>query len=504
MYDEKVKGIESTGFKVKDWLVSDLEVFVYNLKRFVDTYSDVGNVSQQTLHFIRIKGWKITSTVKFLIRLHNVSTLKKFYTYTFQIISCFGKIRDMDTMIGLLNSEKSPRSLVKDFSNKRHKYMKEAYKKVSKVLDKYVEVSNQFLEEIENEKYILRFKDLYKVYKMITNEYYFSKLSFLLEPSYELFNNVRVKLKNVKYLFWLLTSFFDVSGLGDESLLNYLKDTFIAINDFQRSLSHFRDIITLVGILSKISLRVSRKKDFVDSFLNSRKNVWQDAVSSFRERQIRIDYRLNNVLRMFNKMYNQSSDPDRYLRIQSYIEEFALKNGSNLTNSKVMYELAVRIYREFDKLNFLVYDSFEEFVIKGACIIHDVGMSFSEESYHKLSMEKFVEADIREIKTKEKLFIALVARYHTRSIPKYSHKWYTNLKDHDKMIINRLSAFVRFSFSVCKMLDFNVSLSSIENTRDSIVINLKSPNKEKFNLDEADKLLLERMIGIPINISISE
>ncbi|MGB9620937.1 MAG: hypothetical protein ACPL4C_00680, partial [Brevinematia bacterium] len=201
MYDEKVKGIESTGFKVKDWLVSDLEVFVYNLKRFVDTYSDVGNVSQQTLHFIRIKGWKITSTVKFLIRLHNVSTLKKFYTYTFQIISCFGKIRDMDTMIGLLNSEKSPRSLVKDFSNKRHKYMKEAYKKVSKVLDKYVEVSNQFLEEIENEKYILRFKDLYKVYKMITNEYYFSKLSFLLEPSYELFNNVRVKLKNVKYLF---------------------------------------------------------------------------------------------------------------------------------------------------------------------------------------------------------------------------------------------------------------------------------------------------------------
>lgn len=500
---EKSKEIESLGFSLRDWIVKDLEVFIYNLKRFVDTYSDIGNVSQQTLHTMRIKGWKIMSVTKFIIKLHNVEILKKFYTYTFQIINRFGKIRDMDTMIGLLNNEKAPRSLVKDFSNRRHKYMKDSYKKISKVLDKYIEITNQFLEEISNEKYILKFKDMYKIYKIIINEYYFAKLSFLLEPSFELSNNTRVKLKNVKYLFWFLNDFFKYSKLGDKKLLAYIKDTFIAINDFQRSLSHFRDIITLVGILSKISLRVSRKKDFVDSFLNSKRNIWQETVSSFRERQIRIDYRLNNTLRMLNSINHTSIDLERYTRILGYIEKFALDNGCNLENSRIMYDLAVSLYKEFDKLNFLVYEPLEEFIIKGACIIHEVGIKFSEDSYHKISMEKFVGTEIHEIKTKEKLFIALVARYHTRSIPKYSHKWYTNLKDHDKMVINRLAAFVRFAFSICKMFNFEVSLDSVQNSRDSITIKLKSLNKDRFNLENIDKLLLERMVGIPIEVTVS-
>ncbi|MFN4244984.1 MAG: hypothetical protein ACK4F9_02415, partial [Brevinematia bacterium] len=307
--------VDKISLKSKSILIKDIELIIYNLKRFVDTYIEIGNVSQQTIHLIRTKSLKVSSIIRAIHKLHNVNILKTFYVYTQQISKCFSKIRDMDVMIGLLNNERSPRSLVKDFSNRRHKYMKEAYRKVSKVIDKYVNTVNDLLSELDNPKYIFRFKEIYKMYKIITNEYQFSKLSFMLEPSYELFNRVRSRIKNMKYVFWFINMFF--LEYNDNDFVKEIRESLRFINDFQKSLSYFRDVISLVGILSKTSLRVSRKKDFVESFLNSRKNIWKELVSNFKERHIRVDYRINNVQRSLDSLYYKffPIDLGRYERI---------------------------------------------------------------------------------------------------------------------------------------------------------------------------------------------
>ncbi|MCX8029699.1 MAG: hypothetical protein N2712_06880 [Brevinematales bacterium] len=493
--------IENAHLDIKNILLKDSEVLIYNLKRFIDTYREIGNVSQQTVHLIRTRSLKLSSLVRSLYKLHNISILKRFYIYTYQIAKSLGKVRDMDTMIGLLNNEKSPRSLVKDFSTKRHKYMKEAYKKISHSLDKYVETVNQLLDELENPKYKIRFKDIYKIYKIITNEYQFAKLSFMLEPSYELFNRARAKVKNMKYAFWLLKIFF--SHIDEKGLHSEIEENLKFINDFQKSLSYFRDVITLVSILSKTSLRVSRKKDFVESFLNNRRNIWKDTIENFKDRHIRVDYRINNIQRELNKIDESLHPPEieRYERITKYIEEFVVSHGGEVEKSKVMAEIAVNIYRSFDKLNLLVYEPVEEFIIKGSCLIHDIGKVSSKEIYHKASMEIFANAEIHEIKTKEKLLIAIVTRYHTRSIPKYSHKWYTNLKDHDKMLINKLSGFVRLAFAICSATNFNSKFVDVEFTRDRINIFLCCGNETKeLIVEDMDKALLEKFVGIPINI----
>ncbi|MEN2998129.1 MAG: hypothetical protein ABDH28_03730 [Brevinematia bacterium] len=488
----------------KRMLLKDIELLIYNLKRFVDTYSEIGNVSQQTIHLIRTKSLKLSSTVRSIHKLHNVKILKRFYIYTKQISKCFGKIRDMDVMIGLLNNEKSPRSLVKDFSNRRHRYMKEAYKKVSKVTDKYANTINEFIEEISNPKYILHFKDVHKIYKIITNEYQFAKLSFMLEPSYELFNRVRARVKNMKYSFWLLRMFF--SDYPDKKFLKDLEESLKAINDFQKSLSYFRDVMTLVNILSKTSLRVSRKKDFVDAFLNARKNIWKDTVENFKERHIRIDYRINNIQRYIENIHYSLHQPEisRYERVMSYIEAFVSEHKGDLEKSRKIANLAIGIYRSFDKFNLIVSDPSEEFIIKGACLIHDVGKSISPELYHKASMETFVASEIHEIKTKEKLMIALVTRYHTRSIPKYSHKWYTNLKDHDKMLVNKLSGFVRIAFAISRASNFSAELINVDSTRDGIDIVVDCKETRSIDIDDVDKVLLEKMIGMPVRIVVRQ
>lgn len=503
MEEVKEGQIEKIQLDFKSFLIKDVELLIYNLKRFVDTYSEIGNVSQQTIHLIRTKSLKLSSIVRSMYKLHNVRVLKQFYVYTQQVAKCFGKIRDMDIMIGLLNNEKAPRSLVKDFSNKRHKYMREAYKKISKAIDKYVSSVNNLLEELNNPKYVVHFKDFYKMYKIIVNEYQFTKLSFMLEPSYELFNRVRARIKNVKYLFWFGKVF--LSNYHDEKFVKEIEDCLRSINDFQKSLSYFRDVISLVGILSKTSLRVSRKKDFVDAFLNSRKNIWNDTVSSFKERHIRIDYKLNNIQRYLDDVnrHLNPADLSRYNRIMKYIEEFVISNGGELDKSRKIEEVAVEMYRFFDRFNFLVYDPMEEFVIRGACLIHDVGKKVSPEFYHKSSMEMFVSAEIHEIKTKEKLMIALVTRYHTRSIPKYSHKWYTNLKDHDKMLVNKLAGFVRFAFALQKATRFTATLEKVDSTRDSIDVLVKCHEDIKeILIEDIDKAILEKMVGIPINIKV--
>lgn len=497
--------IEKNKLDLKSVLVGDIENIIYNLKRFVDTYGEIGNVSQHTIHLIRTKSIKVASIVRSVYKIHNVKILKKFYVYTQQMAKSFGKIRDMDVMIGLLNNEKSPRSLVKDFSNKRHKYMKEAYKKVSKVIDKYVLCVNELLEELDNSKYNICFKDIYKMYKIIVNEYQFSKLSFMLEPSYELFNRVRSRIKNMKYYFWLVNIFF--SSYPDKKFKSELKDNLVAINDLQKSLSYFRDVMSLVDILSRTSLRVSRKKDFVDSFLNSRKNIWKETVSNFKERHIRIDYRINNTQRYLDKLYSKVNhiEVDRLKRVVGYIEEFAVKHGGNIQLSKKMSDIAVEVYRNFDKFNFVVFDHVEEFIIKGACLVHDIGKSVSPEVYHKASMELFVASEIHEIKTKEKLMIGLVTRYHIRSIPKYSHKWYTNLKDHDKMLVNKLAGFVRLAFAISKATKFSANVIGVEATRDSIEILVKCDEEVKeISVEDVDKILLERMSGFPIKVTVKD
>jgi hypothetical protein len=286
----------------KEYILKDIEDFVSLLNSFINTYSEIGNVSQYLIHSLRVKGWKIVSLIKLMSRLHNVHILKKYYTYTYQILKCFSNVRDMDMMIGLLNKEKSPRSLIKDFSVKRTKSMKTAYKKISKALDKYIQTTNEILEELNDPKYNITFKEIYKLFKIAYNEYLFAKISFLIEPSFELFDRLRAKLRNLKYVFPLFAVFFDNKKFFEE---------FIFLNNFQRSLNYFRDVRKLTEILSKTSLRVSRKKDFVESFLNSKRDIWKETVDNFKERNVRIDNRMNTLLRELKELYSKIYPEDR-------------------------------------------------------------------------------------------------------------------------------------------------------------------------------------------------
>jgi hypothetical protein len=480
----------------KEYILKDIEDFVSLLNSFINTYSEIGNVSQYLIHSLRVKGWKIVSLIKLMSRLHNVHILKKYYTYTYQILKCFSNVRDMDMMIGLLNKEKSPRSLIKDFSVKRTKSMKTAYKKISKALDKYIQTTNEILEELNDPKYNITFKEIYKLFKIAYNEYLFAKISFLIEPSFELFDRLRAKLRNLKYVFPLFAAFFDNKNFFEE---------FIFLNNFQRSLNYFRDVRKLTEILSKTSLRVSRKKDFVESFLNSKRDIWKETVENFKERNVRIDNRMNTLLRELKELYSKiyPEDRSRYDKIYEEIKQIAKQHGININKNEKLANIAAKIYNNFDAANLIVKDPMEEFVLKCAAIIHDIGKSVSQESYYKASMEKFVTLDIHDIKTKEKLFIALVARYHTKSIPKYSHKWYTDLRENDKTTIIILSAFLRFSFALCTATNFSCDITEIRFSRDGIKILIDYQNSESITIDESDKMLLEKSVGFTISVELT-
>jgi len=481
----------------KDYITKDIEDFISMLNSYIETYREINNVSQHLIHSLRVKGWKIISLIKVLSKLHNVDTLKKFFTHTYQILMCFSDVRDMDMMIGLLNKEKSPRSLIKDFSVKRTKSMRMAYKKISKTIDKYIQTTNELLSELEDEKYILRYKDVYKMFRIAYNEYLFTKISFLMEPSYEMFDRVRTRVRNLKYIFPLFSSFFNDKRFFEE---------FTFLNNFQRSLNYLRDIRKLVDILSKTSLRVSRKKDFVESFLNSKKNIWRETVESFRERNTRIDNRMNILLRELKNLYEvlYPEDFSRYDKIYEEVKEIAKQHGSDVERNEKLANITVKLYRSFDEFNLIVGDYTNEFILKCAAMIHDIGKSISPESYYKASMERFVTLGIHNIKTKEKLFIALVTRYHTRSIPKYSHKWYTNLKENDKATIVILSGFLRFSFALCNATNFLCEIKEVRFTRDGIYVYIAYEGGEKSPvIDDTDKVLLEKSVGFPLIVELS-
>lgn len=85
----------------------------------------------------------------------------------------------------------------------------------------------------------------------------------------------------------------------------------------------------------------------------------------------------------------------------------------------------------------------ELIILQSACILHDIGLNSGVKAHHKKTMKIILKSTLRPFSEIEKNMVALVARYHRKSLPSKKHDIYSSLEKQEKHIVDVLSSIIR-------------------------------------------------------------
>ncbi|MDD5194645.1 MAG: HD domain-containing protein [Candidatus Omnitrophica bacterium] len=152
---------------------------------------------------------------------------------------------------------------------------------------------------------------------------------------------------------------------------------------------------------------------------------------------------------------NQSCSPSGpHLRFNPALSTFekSLLDEAQTLGSKHHYEkqhahqvarLALLLFDQLKPLHKL--ELRERVYLAAAALLHDVGLPSAEKAHHKASFKIIHGFNFFSLSRRERLLVALIARYHRKALPKISHPYFSALSKADKKTVERLSAILRIA-----------------------------------------------------------
>ena len=105
--------------------------------------------------------------------------------------------------------------------------------------------------------------------------------------------------------------------------------------------------------------------------------------------------------------------------------------------------LALKLFDELGSLHGYALGGRERVLLQVAALLHDVGITRGAEGHHKTSRDMILEEKSLPLSDRERMVVALMARYHRRSLPRPEHKYYALLPDYHKALVDRLGGILR-------------------------------------------------------------
>ncbi|MBR2441347.1 MAG: hypothetical protein IKB25_14205 [Lentisphaeria bacterium] len=84
-------------------------------------------------------------------------------------------------------------------------------------------------------------------------------------------------------------------------------------------------------------------------------------------------------------------------------------------------------------------------LLKVAALLYKTGLFISNSSYHKHSAYIIRNTELPGLSQREREIVALIARYHRKSMPKPQHTEFAQLPREDRTLVNRLAAILRLA-----------------------------------------------------------
>jgi exopolyphosphatase/guanosine-5'-triphosphate,3'-diphosphate pyrophosphatase len=164
------------------------------------------------------------------------------------------------------------------------------------------------------------------------------------------------------------------------------------------------------------------------------------------------------------------------------VETFSNRYGISLAHAKITASFAVELFERLKSLHRL--DSSYVRLLEAACHLLDVGHFVSDTSHHKHSHYLVRHADLPGFTEDEKELIALLCRFHRKSLPAARHSEVAALSVPHRRALELLVPFVRIADALDRSRDQHVRLARCEVRGDDVVLTLEAEAGKNYALEE--------------------
>ncbi|MDD2853484.1 MAG: Ppx/GppA phosphatase family protein [Desulfuromonadaceae bacterium] len=139
----------------------------------------------------------------------------------------------------------------------------------------------------------------------------------------------------------------------------------------------------------------------------------------------------------------------------------------------------------------------ERKLLEAAALLHDIGYFISYNSHHKHSHHLIRHADLFGFSPREREMVALIARYHRKSLPKKKHAEYERLEAKDQQTVCQLGGILRLADGLDRRRSGLVEVVALK--RDAGAFSFKLLGTEDISVEifggNAKKDLFEKAFG---------
>jgi len=168
------------------------------------------------------------------------------------------------------------------------------------------------------------------------------------------------------------------------------------------------------------------------------------------------------------------------------VEQMARHYGVQVTHARKVAELAHRLFESLQPLHKL--PSALGKLLEAAAYLHDVGHYVSDTAHHKHSYYLVINSDLPGFTDTERQMIALLCRYHRRTMPVSRHSPFQTLDPDSRRTILLLTPLLRIADSLDRSHEQRVSDLQVQLRNASVAIALESGQDTDLEMWAAERV----------------
>lgn len=151
-------------------------------------------------------------------------------------------------------------------------------------------------------------------------------------------------------------------------------------------------------------------------------------------------------------------------------ESLTRKYRVHRSHSSHVTQLTETLFHATSELHQL--DEHDALILKCAAILHECGNYINARAHHKHSHYIISHSEIFGLGQKDITLIALIARYHRRSVPKPNHTDYRDLAPDDRMRVSKLAAILRIADALDRSHAARIPEVQVEIKKQKLILHL--------------------------------